>query len=238
MADTPPRLTVLAAQTRVQVDHEGRVVGVRPDPELPDAINQAIRNTVVQWRFRPPMKDGLPVDGVTFLQVNACAVPEGANFRLSVAYRGNGPARVGDDKPQFPRAAMLRGLSAKLRLDFTVLTDGSARVDRLDFIESPKDRRTGNDFLQSVRTWIEKSRFEPEQLGGVPVETKVSGPVSFMSSNERVYSRAEAAKKIDHEQQAWAADQDACKAAMATERKPADHPVAVDSPFQLLPPSG
>ena len=228
------KLVQFRTQARVEVDSAGKVVAVTPDPALPAAVGSAIRNTVAGWRFAPPTKDGRAVSGVTFLYLGACAVPEGENFRFAVSYRGSGPAHSGPSAPAFPFGAMRPGHSLKLKLSYTVLADGTARVEEIVF---PKgDRGADADkpaFRRSLQEWVKASKFEPEQLDGRPVATRMSHPIEFKLGTTGTFNSAQ--RDGEKEAQRSAAAQPSCQTALAA-TKDDERPVALDSPFQLLPP--
>lgn len=229
------KLLMFSTQARIEVDSQGKVVAVTPDPALPAAVGAAIQSTVGSWRFTPPAKEGRAVNGVTFVQLGACAVPEAGNYRFAVAYRGNGPARSGPPAPRFPLREMRAGHSSKLQLNYSVLANGTARIDEITVLEGSK-RADQRAFRGAVENWVNAIKFEPELVDGVPVVTKMSYPIVFMAGGTQSFSSFQAArKKFEKEDQARAAAQPSCQTALGASDN-SDRQVALDSPFQLLPP--
>ena len=114
---------MFATQAQVEVDSGGNAVAITPDPKLSPAIGKRIQNDVGQWHFSAPTKDGHPVGGVTFVQLDACAAPKDDKYEFVVKYRGNGPGHVGALMPPgYPTDALRYSATAKLKVTFRIMT--------------------------------------------------------------------------------------------------------------------
>lgn len=228
------KLISFSTQARVEVDGQGRVAGVTTDAALAPVFAQAVKATVEKMRFAPPMKDGRPVSGVTFVWLGACAVPEAASadYRFAVVYQGNGPARHGP-YPRYPFEMMHAGQSAKMRLNYHILANGSAEIDAIEMTEGRGQYRAL--LRKTLQDWIAASTFEPEQLDGLPVTTKMSMPVEFKAGPQQNYnSLASARKHAEKETQASAAASRSCMTAKQGSDLQ-EREMALDSPFHLQP---
>lgn len=224
-----PTLVVITTQARVEVGADGKVIAVQPDAKLTPAVAQAIQSTVGAWRFAPPVRDGKPVGGVTYVQIGACAVTVDGGLRMAFDYQGNGPRRQGPSSPRPPSSiAQIRpGESVKMQLTYRVGADGVAKVESVDRISGKANISTA--FRSSVEDWIRASRFEPELVGGEPVATRMSLPIEF-----RVLKRDRPRGGPKAVEQAFAAERPTCQTALGNARKQ-DKALALDSPFTLLP---
>lgn len=225
----PKGLVLLSAESRVEVDRDGRVVAVAPDAELPAAVNEALAANIRHMRFAPPMKDGHAVAGVTFVSQEACAAPDNGAYRFAVKYRGNGPSPVQKVFPRYPIDAMKAGQAANWKVVYDVLPDGSSRLHQADR-KSGSSRRFDPQFRSAIGAWIGAMRFRPEILDGQAVATRVATDVEFRLGRP---GRAETSNAPDA-RMARAARNDSCTAAMAA-GDDEKRDVALNSPFQLMP---
>ena len=228
------QLIMFGTQARVEIDAQGRVGTVTPDQTLSPAVAQAIREIVSAWQFAPPARDGQVAGGVTFLQLSACAVPVDGKYRFAVDLYGSGPARTGPPAPRIPDRVLRSSRSYRLRLEYRVLPDETAQIDDIVFVEgdNPGDQSA---IRESLKSWFRASTFDPKQLDGKPVATRVSMPIEILAESRTAYESLEAAQNASEKQlQAWALEQNTCKVAMEANRNK-DRQVALDSPFQLAP---
>ncbi len=226
------RLVSFAAQVKVEVDKNGTVTSVTPDPSLSPAMNQVVQTYVGQWRFAAPIQAGQPVGGVTYVQLDACATPKDGKYLFAVKYRSNGPGRTGKTPAlQFPSEAQRYGVSAKLQLTFRVLAEGGVQIEDIVVVDGGK--RFEKAFRAAASAWLLASRFEPEQVDGKPVTTRVSEPMEFITG--RSFGSLAAAKAdFDKQMQRMAAQQPECQEVLNSGDKQ-ERQVALDSPFHLIP---
>jgi hypothetical protein len=232
-AETKDPLVLFSTQARVEIDRLGKVTNVTPDPTLSPAISKAIEQTVGSWQFAPPARAGRVGSGVTYLSLSACAALENGTYRLAVDLLGSGPSWKGP-APTFPSQIMRAGRSVSLRLDYRVLADGTGQIDDVVFTKgsTPSDERA---LRESMRKWIRASKFQPEILEGVPLVTRLSSTMNFVSEKHTYESPSAAQSAGEKDQRKSAAANPTCKTAMEAARG-VDRQMAVDSPFHLLPP--
>lgn len=192
-------VVVFQTVARVAVDADGRPEQVQGAARLPPPLRQFVESTVAGWAFEPATTAGVAVSGVTWVQMSVCAIPEGDGFALSARYVANGPASVNGvtlvDAPRYPREALHAGVSGKIGVTYTVEADGSATMDSIEYPEE-NEKRLRRYFEQPLQEWVSGMRFEPEELDGRPVATKVRMPVEFTlglphSKRERARVRRE-----------------------------------------------
>lgn len=214
---------IFRASAKVSVSEAGEVTSVEPDASLSSALQRAVRDEVLRYRFEPPMQAGKPVDGTTYVSLGGCAVPDGTGYKVSLAYRGAGP-QVQDGMlppPRYPEQAYLNGAEADAVVTYIVQPDGSVAVERIGYKRHPRSKRV---FDKTLEQWVATLRYAPETLAGTPVRTKLEVPVSFMLHDDLRHSE-EAIKR-----QRLSSPE--CTA--ATSRGELE-PVALDSPFKRLP---
>lgn len=225
----PRGLLLISAESRVEVDREGKVAAVAADAELPAAVNDALASNIRRMRFAPPMKDGHAVAGVTYVSQDACAAPENGAYRFAVRYRGNGPSPVQKVVPRYPRDAQLAGQVADWKVSYDVLPDGSVRLHQA-VRQHGTSRRFDPQFRSAIDAWIGAMRFRPEFLDGQAVGTRIASDVEFRLGRP---GRAETSNAPDA-RMARAARNDSCAAAIAA-RDGDQRDMALNSPFQPLP---
>lgn len=215
------------AEARVEVDAAGKPTKVEASPDLPDAVRGFIEAKVATWQFAPPSRDGVVGNGVTYLKLGACAVPVGNGYRIAVDYKGNGPRLAGKSllpPPRYPSDAVRAGIEADLIVHWIVEPNGTATLERTERTDGVVLRK-GDSFEIAIRDWIRTLRYEPEELAGERVRTRVTVPVDF-----RLHSSSGAIKRELRER---AEQSPECQMA-ASKLTQGLQPVAVDSPFKVL----
>jgi TonB family protein len=220
------------AEAKVTLDAAGKPVTVEPSADLPESIRAFIRQRVATWHFSPPEQDGVTGPATTYLRLGACAFPEaGGGYRLGLDLKGNGPLYANGplmNPPRYPKEAMIKRYGATANVTIVIGTDGLATLEGIDYAEGGNHRRDGFD--ASLREWVKGMRFEPEQLAGHPVRTRVRVPVVF-NMEPRGSSSAdfvEAARKK-------AAASEECRLAAGEAPPSGLQPVALDSPVRIAP---
>lgn len=233
-ADDPDarRPMAFSSQAKVTLDAAGHPLTIEPSADLPESVRAFIRQRVATWHFSPPEQDGVTGPAVTYVRLGACAFPEaGGGYRLGLDLKGNGPLYANGprlDPPRYPKEALMKRFAATAVVTFVIGIDGLATLEGIDYEEGGRHRRDGFD--AAMREWVQGMRYEPEQLAGHPVRTRMRVPVTF-SIEPRSFSHedfVEAERKK-------AADSEECRLA-AGEAPPAGlQPVALDSPVRIQP---
>jgi outer membrane biosynthesis protein TonB len=220
-AAAPPadaKLLLVQTESRVEVDAQGNVTAVKTTPQLPADIEAIVDGNLRKLRFEPPMKDGKAVAGVTYAVQDACAAPVDGKYAFAVKYRGNGPSMARSAHPPlYPRGPMMRGIQAEWNVEYTVGADGKGSVAGLKLL-SGGGGRDDAEFRKVLKDWIANMPFQPEQLDGQPVATRMSTKVSFVLDNKRRDVKA---------------SNEACQLALQA-RDDDDRAVAIDSPFKPI----
>lgn len=228
--DDASKLMLFSSKVKLDVDNTGQVTAATADATLPEAVRRAIETSAKRWRFSPPLRDGHPVAGVTYARLDACAAPVDGQYRFAIKYRGNGPAHDGQRFPVFPAQPMIRGDSALVKVEYRVMTDGTAIIDDMHFKTGAKAYQ--RQYRQSIEAWLTSGSYRPEELDGQPVVTRISTPVEFISDGKsRVSSKSEAIAMASQSRKDRAARNESCEIAMGL-RDEADRQVALDSPFK------
>lgn len=169
------------ATAKVSVDANGKLVAIDVLTDLPPPVEAFIKKRIASWTFSPPKRGDVTGAGVTYLSLGACALPvDEGGYRLAVDFKHNGPNpritfRTG---PGYPATDMRLKRGAELVAELLVKSDGRASLEAIRYLEG---RNYGPaSFDVSIRDWVRTLHFDPEQLGGNPVSTRVEVSVSFI----------------------------------------------------------
>lgn len=227
-AAAKPDVVAFNASVRVEVDAAGKPVKVEAPADLPEAIRGFIEKRVASWQYQPAKADGAPAPAVTYVDVNACAMPANGGYRMGLDFGGNGPRRAGDKPlppPQYPPQAQISGTEAEFVLILDLQADGTARIGMIESNDiSGRGGRT--ELQQELKRWVKTVRFDLEQVAGRPVPTRVRVPVDFsLGRLDRKALRAELqAKALATRECQLVSNGDGTK------------PVAMDSPAVMVIP--
>jgi len=217
------------ASARVEIDAAGKPMNIEASKDLPDSIRTFIEKTVATWHFTPPSRGDVSGIGVTYLSLGACAFPEGGNYRMAIDLKGNGPSLVSHPEPSLPRypsEAMRAGREADLVVKWIVETDGLASLERIER-KGGTALRKNDPFFKPIKEWIAQLRYEPEELAGHRVRTRISMPFKFSLLPRRSTTQTENQKEMNGLMQS-----PECQ--IAASRLGEDmHAVAVDSPVSI-----
>jgi TonB family protein len=160
------------AAARLQVDEKGAVTEVAPltdDKELAQAMISAVQ----RWRFAPARKDGQPVAAEILVPV--LFNPPQQNEATGTVQ----PKVVKQVPPIYPMGMRIANISGQVLVSFVVTVEG--RVADAFVIRSTND---GFDdaALAAVRSW----RFQPGELQGRLVNTRMQVPIIFTIEGEKL----------------------------------------------------
>lgn len=176
-----PDVVAFNGSVRVEVDAAGKPVKVEAPADLPDAIRTFVEKRVASWQYMPAKLEGVPQASITYVAVNACAVPVAEGYRLGVDFNGNGPRRAGDlrlDPPMYPMLAHRAGTEATFVLILVTDAAGNAQIDAIEHADI-SGRAGAAAFEPTLRRWAQGVRFDLEQVAGKPVPARVRVPVLF-----------------------------------------------------------
>lgn len=225
-----PRMAVLSAEIRLDIDEQGRVTAIEPTSPMPGAVEQAIRRHARAWRFEVPTRDGRPVGGTTYARMGICAMAgDNGDLMVSIGNPVNGPG----SGPRTKRSVFLPPASGELlqlgRLEMVAVYDVGAdgRAKLVSIASTPRKARGVSGVEMAFGRWLASQRFRPELLDGQPVATRMRMPVTFTwapaSRDEGLAIMREAV-----------ATSPSCRV-LLDDGKADDRPVAVDSRFRLQP---
>lgn len=215
-------LVSFPAKAKVSVDANGKLLAVDLLTELPQPLEAFIKKRIASWTFSPPRRGGVTGVGVTYVYMNACALPvAGGDYRLALDFKGNGPSMTRVQGISYPRRDEHTGRKAIVVAHVIVEPDGHASVESLEYLSG--SNRGPQSFDAAVRDWIATLQFAPEWLGGRPVATQAEIRVDF-GAPDRKQALLEA-NKISESR--------GCRLAASGESE--IDQVVVDSPIHIKP---
>lgn len=228
LAADDEQVVVFETVAKVAVGADGYPEDVQGAERLPPALRQFVESTVDGWRFEPVLVDGVARKGMTWVRLSVCAVPQGGDFALAARYTGNGPTPASGavlvDPPRYPANALRAGVEGDMLVAYTVQPDGSATLDSITYPEQ-EEKRMHRYFERSLRDWVSAMRYQPEELDGSAVATRISTPVEF------TLGEAPTTKQVEEEvRRGW---QDSPECLAAEGRQPPGQEAIAQSPFVL-----
>lgn len=161
---------------QLDIDAHGMVDRVGMPEPLPEVLVAPVRQTVADWRFKPPEIDGHPVSARTWAYVTVQVVKRpNHGYGVRVVYRDNGPKITYRYPPAYPLRARKLHYEASLLISATIEPDGS-----LDDVHLVDKRGKGVPiFLRAVRRAFEHWHASPMLVNGKPAATHVQVPITF-----------------------------------------------------------
>jgi TonB family protein len=157
----------------VDVDDGGRIIAIELESGLTPAFEAALRREIGSWAFEPARIDGAAVASRTHLGVQLRAHDRGdGRAGVEVVAVSNGPRPYGKQEMRYPEDALRRRIQGAVVFTLTVTPEGTAENIVADDNAHPLLSRAA---LRSVRNW----QFQPEQVAGQPVATRIRLPVAF-----------------------------------------------------------
>ena len=223
----PESVVPFKADVRVGVGEDGAPREVVVNQQLPEPIRRAMEARIAQWRFEPLVVDGRPSVGTTYVFVDACVVQrEDGQLGVAMDYLWNGPGYADNalrhPPPLYPPDAARAGSVGSFRVIKRIGVDGAVTIESIERLSGPR-----KSFESALRAWATALRYVPEEVNGVPVETRIVIPVDFKLSGPP--SRKDRAK-----QRVAAQGSDACITASGGGEQ--DNPVVSESLFRLQGP--
>lgn len=173
-----------------EIDPGGRVVDADlKASDVDEAFATTIEGLVKQWRFRPAMADGQPAAATTTLTTQVVVdIDENQSAKVTARYLRHGAAPDGLQlPPRYPKDAMRRQVSAEVAVVATVDAEGQPmKVELHSLMMNLDDARLGKRFAAEAMETIRGWKFQPEQVNGKPVASKVVVPIKFTMRNGAV----------------------------------------------------
>ncbi len=202
----------------VSVGADGRVTSV---VLLEDKLSAAVKSTVVDtlksWQFVPVLVDGVAAPALTYVNLEACAIPSGDGYDLAVHYVDNGPQLSEAASLEFsPSVAEYSNKHQSIRIKLRAAADGRAQLQDVVMVDvAPTVQR---EVRTTIKEWVWSMRFKPEEIGGHPVATDIEWPMDLIR-----HPIGERSPNVD------LANDAACKAARSANVEPR----SINSPVKL-----
>lgn len=168
----------LFADAQVTVEPDGSVSNVELlRPEWPATLTDAALGQIRSLAFEPVLVDGHPARVTSSIRFSACLRADDQHVALALDPVLFGP-QVAAKFDAYPRVGTRAfgsgGGEYAFTLKFRVLPDGRAQLDDVDAPTLSKWRR--ERILHAFGDWFEHTRFVPERVNDVPVETRMEWP--------------------------------------------------------------
>lgn len=152
----------------------------RKQDNMPAALVTRLESLVRSWQFQPGSLDGRPAETETTLTLRVeASKAEDGSIALTLANAVTGPTTASQAPPEYPRAALRRGASARLVLDVVLDVNGVVRSEMVKYISSDNSTRVREEFEASALAMVEQWELEPERVGGHPVPAHMRLPLSY-----------------------------------------------------------
>ena len=149
----------------VELDREGRITGLEPQPAMDSPELMArIESEVRGWEFSPAKLDGQPVPTRTYLRLGVRA-PGLQAEKARIVSATTGPAIASMTAPGYPPAALRRGEGGLVLLKLKLDTQGRVRGVAAQPGSSPN-----RAFTEAASAAAKNWRFLPELANGQPVK--------------------------------------------------------------------
>ena len=167
---------------------DGKVKGLKV-VSGPPLLQNAAKDAVMQWVYKPTMLNGVPVENETHISISFGPIPNAAPKTPGTA----NPAQPAEPErkasagqispavlvyrrdPEYPKIMRQRGAEGTVKLVATIGTDGHARD--ITVIEAT-DPALSDAAVEAVRHWV----YKPAMVDGVPVEHKTQIVIHFKAS--------------------------------------------------------
>jgi len=141
------------------VDAQGNVHILRAVKRLSAVLNERAMAEVMNWKFGPALKDGVPVDAITQIDVDFKRPDTGEPFHISADVKP--PSVLSRVDPQYTDEARSARAQGTVVLEAIVRKDGSVSIRRVvRAVGYGLDDRA----IEALQQWV----FKPGTRGGVP----------------------------------------------------------------------
>jgi len=161
----------------IELSAEGRVVDATlpPDPRLPAALHDSLLQGIEARVFEPARGvDGIAKPSRSWLQGHLRLVPQADNYEIIVEPEQLGPRLL---QPFRPRTGRPPDRPVRLLLSFDVTAEGRASNVEVTAID-----RAPSGLASRIADSVRALRFEPEQVDGQPVATRLRWPFQVLRS--------------------------------------------------------
>lgn len=164
----------------VDIDANGKLNSFEPDGAANPALANALRQQLQQLSFVTARRNGIPTAIRTHVTGSYTLEERGDEYAIRVAAAEVGPKQVALDLPRPPLRLMTVNEPGWVRVGFIVGRDGKPRDVLVEDGQGPTEIR------RNVRESIMRWRFEPETVGGTPIETYIRVDFTFAKQGSTV----------------------------------------------------
>ena len=173
----PPIYTDEALAARIEgivtleaaVDTQGKIAILRVVKSLGYGLDQRATGAVLDWKFVPAIRSGVPVKAIAQIDVEF-KLPPAHVFRIGGGVTA--PSVISRVEPQYSDEARNARYQGTVVLEVTIKKDGTAEIVRVV-------RSIGFGLDENAVEAIKQWRFKPGMRNGVPVDVSVNVEVNF-----------------------------------------------------------
>lgn len=169
--------TAFRANARVEIDSQGKVTQVLPDPAQPPSVRDLLAARLMEWQFAPPSFQGRPVATNAQLQLALQPAPV-TTGGYAIRILGGGPAPVALDTIPVIRFEG-RAPKGPTTLVYVVSIDAEGRVSNTDLVFPEKKSRSVRPFVEPVRFALEHAPPFQRTVDGQPVACRLVFRINF-----------------------------------------------------------
>lgn len=194
-ATTAPKTFEHIYSVGANVNADGQIVQIQPDPDVPPPIAAVLDEAVKHWRFVPVQQGGKAVPVHSYLVAEVQALPqESGKFAVRVSYVRVGPmfkSQKPGASPDYPEqvwhALAANERAAAVVVDLELPPGGKLVVTQAT--ASPDGGLRGADkrlLVAAVRRYYEQGSIMPELVDGQPVFAKLQISTSIQTIKEPI----------------------------------------------------
>lgn len=167
------------------VDTDVNATGQVTSADVIADIDPAFESTVVglmkQWRFKPAMREGQPVDSRTAMWIKVVAeIDDDQHARISARYLSHGNLIRNRQPPKYPASAMRMRGEAEIVVEASFDASGVVTaIEPFQIKVSGGDKELGRQFYAAAHDAIRLWSVRPEMVDGQPKESRMLIPVKF-----------------------------------------------------------
>lgn len=194
LAADSSRSATLWLNAQVTIDADGRISSLEWREERPAgrAVIDHIEPIVRGWEFVPGTVDGVPAATRTRLTVRTSIVEEQGALSVYIAEAATGASSIDMQPPRFPLVALKDRVDAEVVTEIDIAADGTITLVDMRF-EGSRGILHRKAFLRAAESAIREWSFRLEEVGGHPVATRMSVPVTFCVQGSSWCARRERA---------------------------------------------
>ncbi|MDH5823077.1 energy transducer TonB [Luteimonas sp. RD2P54] len=179
-AQDAPRSVDLWLGAEVTIDTDGRIASLewKEQSDTDRIVIDQIEPIVRSWEFVPGTVDGVPAVTRTGLSLRTRIVEGGDAISVYIEDASTGASTTSMHPPSYPGAALRDRVSAEVIAEIEIAADGAVVLVGTRF-EGSRDTLHRRQFLRAAEDAVRDWEFTLEEVGGHPVATRMSVPITF-----------------------------------------------------------